>query len=68
MNGQEKERTVGFIMSSVPGKKNITNLIFMPANKCFGLILVTQNPLITNKVNLKLVTYFLVADIKIFIS
>lgn len=55
-------------MSLVPGGKKITNLIFMLDNKCFGLVLVTQNPLIANEVILKPVTYFLMADIKILIN
>lgn len=68
MNGQAKQRTVRLIMSLVPGEKKITNLIFMLDNKCFGLVLVTQNPLIANEVILKPVTYFLMADIKILIN
>lgn len=43
-------------------------LIFLPAHKCFGLILVTRYRLIANKVIVMLVAYFLMADIRILIS
>ena len=44
------------------GKKKISNLIFLPAHKCSGLIIVTQNPPIADKAVQMLVAYFLMAE------
>lgn len=43
-------------------KKKISNLIFLPAHKCSGLIIVTQNPPIADKAVQMLVAYFLMAE------
>lgn len=44
------------------GKKKISNLIFLPAHKCSGLFIVTQNPPIADKAVQMLVAYFLMAE------
>lgn len=45
----------------IGGKKN-SNVILLPAHKCFGLIIVTQNLPIANKAVQMLVAYFLMAE------